>query len=100
MMGKWMTSSAFVTLDIRDRVARISLNHPARRNALSWDMLVEFRGALLEADDLREVSVIVLEGAGPDFCAGYDMQSAYARYASENADTDAGRYRSGSGSFD
>ena len=35
------------------------------------------------ADDLRSVSVIVLGGAGPDFCAGYDMKSAYARYAAE-----------------
>ena len=97
-MGKWMTSGEFVSLEVRDRVARITLNNPARRNALSWDMLVEFRGALLEADDLRAVSVIVVDGAGPDFCAGYDMQSAYTRYAAENAE--AGRYRTGNGSFD
>lgn len=97
-MGKWMTSGEFVSLEVRDRVARITLNNPARRNALSWDMLVEFRGALLEADDLRAVSVIVVDGAGPDFCAGYDMQSAYARYAAEN--DEAGRYRTGNGSFD
>lgn len=97
-MGKWMTSGEFVSLEVRDRVARITLSNPARRNALSWDMLVEFRGALLEADDLRAVSVIVVDGAGPDFCAGYDMQSAYTRYAAENAE--AGRYRTGNGSFD
>lgn len=97
-MRKWMKSSQFVSLEIRDRVARVTLNNPARRNALSWDMLVEFRGALLEADDLRAVSVIVVDGAGPDFCAGYDMQSAYTRYAAENPD--AGTYRTGSGSFD
>ena len=101
-MHKWMKSSQHVTLDIDQRVARITLNNPARRNALSWDMLVELRGALLEADDLREVSAIVLRGAGPDFCAGYDMQSAYARYAEEAAQEagTAGRYRSGSASFD
>lgn len=97
-MAKWMTSSRFVTLTLDGRVARIMLNNPERRNALSWDMLVELRGALLEADDLLAVSTIVLEGAGKDFCAGYDMQSAYARYATE-ADGTA-QYRSGSGSFD
>lgn len=97
-MRKWMKSSQFVSLEINARVARITLNNPARRNALSWDMLVELRGALLEADDLQAVSVIVVEGAGPDFCAGYDMQSAYARYAAESTDT--GAYRTGSGSFD
>jgi enoyl-CoA hydratase len=97
-MAKWMKSSDHVSLQIQDRVGRITLNRPDRRNALSWDMLVELRGALLEADDLKSVSCIVLEGAGQDFCAGYDMKSAYARYASE--DGAQLEYRSGSGSFD
>lgn len=97
-MGKWLQSDDHLTLEVRERVARITLNRPDRRNALSWEMLSELRAALLEADDLRSVSVIVLEGAGPDFCAGYDMKSAYARYAAEgDAALD---YRSGSGSFD
>ncbi|MBB3182111.1 crotonase/enoyl-CoA hydratase family protein [Variovorax sp. Sphag1AA] len=97
-MGKWLQSSEHLTFEVRERVARITLNRPDRRNALSWEMLSELRAALLEADDLRSVSVIVLEGAGPDFCAGYDMKSAYARYAAEgDAALD---YRSGSGSFD
>lgn len=97
-MHKWMKSNRYVSLSIEERVARITLDNPERRNALSWDLLVEFRGALLEADDLRSVSVIVVDGAGKDFCAGYDMQSAYARYAAENPEADT--YRSGSGSFD
>jgi len=97
-MGKWLQTPEHLVFEVRERVARITLNRPDRRNALSWEMLVELRAALLEADDLRAVSVIVLEGAGPDFCAGYDMKSAYARYAAEgDAALD---YRSGSGSFD
>jgi enoyl-CoA hydratase len=97
-MAKWMTSAEHVQLVVQDRVARITLNRPDRRNALSWELLVELRGALLEADDLTGASVIVLEGAGSDFCAGYDMKSAYARYAAENDLEPV--YRSGSGSFD
>ncbi|WP_076999816.1 crotonase/enoyl-CoA hydratase family protein [Variovorax sp. KK3] len=97
-MGKWLRSTEHIRFEVRERVARITLNRPDRRNALSWEMLTELRAALLEADDLRAVSVIVLDGAGPDFCAGYDMKSAYARYAAEgDAALD---YRSGSGSFD
>jgi enoyl-CoA hydratase/carnithine racemase len=76
-MGKWLQSNEHLTFEVRERVARITLNRPDRRNALSWEMLSELRAALLEADDLRSVSVIVLGGAGPDFCAGYDMKSAY-----------------------
>ena len=97
-MPKWMNSNQYVSLSIEERVARVTLDNPDRRNALSWEMLQEFRGALLEADDLRAVSVIVVEGAGKDFCGGYDMQSAYARYAAEGVQP--GTYRSGSGSFD
>ena len=97
-MAKWLQSQDQLRLQVADGVARITLNRPDRRNALSWEMLTELRGALLEADDLNAVNVIVLEGAGPSFCAGYDMKSAYARYASEDgASLD---YRSGSASFD
>lgn len=97
-MAKWLNSTQFVSLSISNQIARVTLHRPERRNALSWELLTELRGALLEADDLRSVSVIVLEGSGPDFCAGYDMHSAYARYATEEAAS--GAYRSGSGSFD
>jgi enoyl-CoA hydratase len=97
-MSKWIKSSDFVAFEVADRVARVKLNNPDRRNALSWDLLVEFRNALLEADDLTSVSVVVVEGAGKDFCAGYDMKSAYARYAEEDGKTSA--YRTGIGSFD
>jgi enoyl-CoA hydratase len=97
-MRKWLHTTEHLRFEVQDRVARITLNRPDRRNALSWDLLTELRSALLEADDLTAVAVIVLEGAGPDFCAGYDMKSAYARYAAEGgASLD---YRSGSGSFD
>jgi enoyl-CoA hydratase len=97
-MGKWLKSTDHIRFEVRERVARIVLDRPDRRNALSFDLLTELRGALLEADDLNAVSVIVLEGAGPDFCAGYDMKSAYARYESESGGP--GEYRTGSGSFD
>ena len=59
-MGKWLQSNEHLTFEVRERVARITLNRPDRRNALSWEMLSELRAALLEADDLRSVSVIVL----------------------------------------
>lgn len=97
-MHKWIRSQASVAFEVHGRVARVTLNNPGRRNALSWDLLNELRQALLEADDLTSVSVIVIDGAGPDFCAGYDMKSAYARYATE--DLEVARYRSGNGSFD
>jgi enoyl-CoA hydratase len=60
-----------------DRVATITLNRPERLNAISRTMPTEIRSAVerANADDL--VHVIVLQGAGRAFCAGYDLK-AYA----------------------
>jgi enoyl-CoA hydratase len=49
-------------------------------------MLSELHGALMEADDLLDVNVIILAGAGKDFCAGYDLQGAYSQRDVEAAD--------------
>jgi enoyl-CoA hydratase len=55
------------------RIARLTLNRPERLNAIGADMPRELREAVrwAEADD--EVHVIVLDGAGRSFCAGYDL---------------------------
>nr|WP_315597301.1 crotonase/enoyl-CoA hydratase family protein [uncultured Cupriavidus sp.] len=98
-MGKWINSDEFVKFSVDNGVARVQLCNPATRNALSQEMLVEYRAALLEADDLRSVCVIVVEGAGEDFCAGYDMKRSYARYEAEGKAA-SNPYRSGSATFD
>ena len=56
-----------------DRIARITLNRPEKRNALSFELRKEFVNALrlAEADD--SVSVILVDGSGPSFCSGYDI---------------------------
>ena len=58
------------------RIARITLNRPERLNAISPQMPGEIRRAveLANADD--EVHVIVVQGAGRAFCAGYDMKES------------------------
>jgi enoyl-CoA hydratase len=74
---KWMQSENSVTLTIVDRVATLCLNRPHKRNALSSEALRELSQGFLEADDRVDVNVIVLEGAGKDFCSGYDLEGAY-----------------------
>src|SRR5580692_375042 len=85
-MGKWFKSEGLVQFNVANRIARITLNRPEKRNALSGALLAELQGALLEADDLIDVNVIILEGAGKDFCSGYDLLSTYANQDHERAD--------------
>jgi enoyl-CoA hydratase len=99
-MGKWLLTSEFILFDVTDGIARITLNCPKKRNAMNPQMLEELRGALLEADDLTSVNVIVLAGAGQDFCSGYDLAGAYAGRAADAADKTARDYRSSAQTID
>ena len=95
-MAKWLHSTETLTFQVAERVARITLNRPDKRNALTPQALAELSDALLEADDRTDVHAIVLAGAGRDFCAGYDLTGAYAgggadegpAYRSQNATID------------
>lgn len=57
-------------------VATLTINRPEKRNALSWDLIAEMRGALRRVKDDRAVRVVVLTGAGDRaFCAGADLST-------------------------
>lgn len=53
--------------------ARITLNRPEKRNALSVQMQQELERALWLADDDNRVHCVVLSASGQDFCSGYDL---------------------------
>ncbi len=61
-------------VDVRDRVALLTLNRPATRNALSSELLWALPEAIVAADANDDVDVIVLTGADPAFCAGLDLR--------------------------
>jgi enoyl-CoA hydratase len=65
-----------ILYDVADRVATITFNRPEARNFLDEPLLEEWVHALraAESDDL--VRVVVLRGAGPAFCAGYQMDQS------------------------
>lgn len=62
-----------IIYEVRDNVARITLNRPERLNALSRLLLQELGEALDGAAVDDEVRCIVIKGAGRAFSAGYDM---------------------------
>ncbi|HTQ77386.1 MAG TPA: crotonase/enoyl-CoA hydratase family protein [Burkholderiales bacterium] len=59
---------------VTGRIARITLNRPARLNAIDDRMPREIRRAVEQANADDRVHVIVLAGAGRAFCAGYDLK--------------------------
>jgi enoyl-CoA hydratase len=62
-----------VLCEIRGQVALVTLNRPARRNALSAALLASLRASLAELNADTAVRAIVLTGADPAFCAGLDL---------------------------
>ena len=65
-----------LTYEVEKGRARIMLNRPDKRNALSIELVEELRTALWEADDDKSVHCVILKGAGSSFCAGYDLTPA------------------------
>lgn len=61
--------------EVHDRIARITLNRPSKRNALSFNLLSQLHDALWESDEDRSVHAVILRGEGPCFSAGYDLTS-------------------------
>jgi enoyl-CoA hydratase/carnithine racemase len=59
--------------------ARIVLNRPDRRNALSLELIEEMIAALGEISAQRAARVVVIEGAGPAFSAGHDLSEMVGR---------------------
>src|SRR5215475_3452177 len=62
-----------VLLTIADGIARITLNRPEKRNALNPQLIAELKESLLLANQDSEVRLIILTGAGDDFCSGADL---------------------------
>ena len=65
-------------------ILRVTLNDPARRNALSEAMLDRLGAILADAAIDASVRVIILAANGPAFCAGHDLKEMSAGRA--NAD--------------
>src|SRR5260221_10354238 len=68
-----MTELLVLADDPRPRLRRLTLNRPEKRNAMSNSVRRVLFDELRRADQDDDVSVIVIRGAGPAFCAGYDL---------------------------
>lgn len=62
-------------------VATITLNRPDKANTLRADVARGFEAALRDANRDGDIRVIVLEGAGDHFCAGFDFSDGLEHHA-------------------
>lgn len=74
-------------VEVRDRVAIVTLNRPEARNALSNELTGELRRAIAWLATADEVGCLLLTGAGGAFCAGGDVKAMGARGGSKPAPT-------------
>src|SRR5712692_2756307 len=74
------TGTEFANLLVeRGQTARITLNRPEKRNALSLELMEELIQALRSVAADPEVRTIVVDGAGPAFSAGHDLSEMVGR---------------------
>jgi len=67
--------SQIVLTEIKDRIATVTLNDPDRRNPITGsDMIDQMLAAFAAVEANRDVSVMILTGAGSAFCAGGDIK--------------------------
>lgn len=68
--------TALVLRDDTDKVAILTLNSPANRNALSRAMVAQLREAIESAGSDESLHAILLRSGHPVFCAGADLREA------------------------
>ncbi len=68
-----MKSYHTIEFEVKDKVGTLSLNRPEVRNAINGQMIDEIIDCLENAQQLKELRVLLLRGKGKTFCAGADI---------------------------
>jgi len=66
-------ANQIVKWEVKDGIAKITLNRPEKRNAINGEVLEGINKAFSEVSLSPEAKVILLQGAGPTFSAGIDF---------------------------
>ncbi len=62
-----------ILYEVQDGIARITLNRPDKRNALDGELISELKNAMTTSAGDPKCRVVMLAGAGTDFCSGADL---------------------------
>lgn len=88
----------FITVEKNDGITWLTLNRPAKRNAMSPALHEEMDNALFELEDDPDTKVVILKGAGGNFSAGQDLKEFFRENegkpsSSRKAREEANRWR-------
>lgn len=78
MSGSPLAESSPLRASLDGAVLTLTLNRPAKRNALNAQLVEALDAALERADLDAAVRVVAIRGAGKDFCAGADLEELLA----------------------
>jgi enoyl-CoA hydratase/carnithine racemase len=67
-------SSEVLSVERDGPIARLTLDRPEQRNALSRELLSALARAMAECGSSQDIRVIVVAGRGPAFSAGHDLR--------------------------
>jgi methylglutaconyl-CoA hydratase len=81
---------------LEEGVLTLTLNRPTKRNALNAELIEELHRSLERSDLDSAVRVVVLRGAGKDFCAGADLDELLASVNHTVSENEASALRLGS----
>jgi len=74
--GATLTDKSKVLLySVENSVARLTLNRPEKRNALNDELIEALKDSIRTALKVESIRVILISGAGSDFCSGADLSA-------------------------
>jgi enoyl-CoA hydratase/carnithine racemase len=71
--------SAHIVVETRERIARIELARPDKKNALTLEMYQALADALVAAEGDAQVRAVLIHGAADCFCSGNDLKDFLER---------------------
>ena len=72
-----MNSYKKILFAVEQGIARIALNRPEKRNALDAELISELKDAVRVCARDEGVRVVLIAGAGTDFCSGADLSGLH-----------------------
>lgn len=88
-----MTASGTVDYKAQDGRAYVTLNRPEKKNAMSDAMWAQLMTCYDRAEADDDVRLVVLRGAGDDFCAGHDLSEVGNQYGDGGTDAEGRKRR-------